>query len=400
MATNQAAAAGGGPRRRGRRGVGGVVGNPIPALLVGVGLAWLAFSERRRAGAPARARAGAADAAGAPDRGSAVDRPDAAARGLHAQSPTEVPARGWMEVLWRVKDEISRDNMSIVAAGCAFYALLALFPAITAMVSTYGLIADPADVERHMQSLEGVVPGEAFAIIRDQTHAVAAQGGTALGWGTALALVLALYSASSGVQTLFTALNIAYEEEETRGFLRFYLTSFAFTLAAVVGVALALALLVGVPALLALLPLGPATQWVVRLGSLALLLALVAAGVAAIYRFGPSRAPASWRWLTPGSIAATVLWLLASLGFSWYVTNFAGYNETYGTLGGVIVLLMWLWISAYVVLLGAELNAELELQTAHDTTTGPPLPEGQRGAYAAVHTPDDRPAAADAAARA
>jgi membrane protein len=199
--------------------------------------------------------------------------------------------------------------------------------------------------------------------------------------------VLALYSASSGVQTLFTALNIAYEEEETRGFVRFYLTSFAFTLAAVVGCAPGPG-----PARRRAGPAGPPAAGaryavVVRLGSLALLLALVAAGVAAIYRFGPSRAPASWRWLTPGSIAATVLWLLASLGFSWYVTNFAGYNETYGTLGGVIVLLMWLWISAYVVLLGAELNAELELQTAHDTTTGPPLPKGQRGAYAADHTP-------------
>jgi membrane protein len=387
--TTHQATGGNGPRRRRRRGGGGVIGNPVPALLVGVGLAWLALSERRR-GAPARAGAGGVDAP------AAADRPDAHARGLHAESPTEVPARGWKEVLLRVKDEVTKDNMSIVAAGCAFYALLALFPAITAMVSTYGLVADPADVERHMQALAGVVPGDAFAIIRDQTHAVAAGGETALGWGAALALVLALYSASSGVQTLFTALNIAYEEDETRGFLAFYLTSFAFTLAAVLGIALALGVLVGVPAALAFLPVSPVTEWVVRLASFAILLVIVVGGISAIYRFGPSRAPADWRWLTPGAIAATVLWLLASFGFSWYAANFAGYNETYGALGGVIALLMWLWISAYVVLLGAELNSELELQTAHDTTTGPPLPEGSRGAFAADHNPDSR-AAAEAA---
>lgn len=396
MATNQAPP--GGPRRSGRRGgVGGVLGNPIPAVLVGVGLAWMAFSERRRRPAAARARTDAAAGTAAPDHQGEAARPDAAARGLHADAPTEIPARGWGEVLWRVKDEVSRDNMSIVAAGCAFYALLALFPAITAMVSAYGLIADPADVERHMQALAGVVPGDAFAIIRDQTHAVAAQGETALGWGAALALVLALYSASAGVQTLFTALNIAYEEEETRGFLSFYLTCFAFTLAAIVGVSAALAILVGVPAVLDYLPLGPAGEWVVRIVSFLLLFALVAGGIAAIYRFGPARSPASWRWLTPGSIAATTLWVLASAAFSYYAANFAGYNETYGTLGGVIVLLMWLWISAYVVLLGAELNSELELQTAADTTTGHPRPEGQRGAYVADHTPAHRDASAEPA---
>jgi hypothetical protein len=178
VATNQATTTGGGGPRRRRRGGGNVVGNPIPALLVAVGLAWLGFSEKRRGAA--RPREGQRRRQYLPS-----GPPDAGARGLHAQSPTEVPARGWKEILLRVKDEVTKDNMSIVAAGCAFYALLALFPAITAMVSTYGLVADPADVERHMQALAGVVPGDAFAIIRDQTHAVAAQGGTALGWGAA-----------------------------------------------------------------------------------------------------------------------------------------------------------------------------------------------------------------------
>jgi membrane protein len=219
---------------------------------------------------------------------------------------------------------------------------------------------------------------------------VASAGSTALSWGAALAIALALYSASAGIRTLFTALNVAYEEDEDRGFFRFYLISLLFTLAGVIAVVIGLAVIVGVPNILKLLPLGPLGEWVVRGASWLLLLVGIMIGLALIYRFGPSRAPANWRWLTPGSIVASVLWLLASLLFSFYAANLGSYNETYGALGGVIILLMWLYISAFVVLLGAEINAELELQTEHDTTTGPELPKGQRHAFAADHTADDR----------
>lgn len=370
------------PGRPGARGSRRRIGNPLPFMLVGIGVAWLALTERRsRGGNAARvpARSGGQGRAPADD-----------AAGRHADRPTDIPAQGWKEVLFRVKDEISKDNMSIIAAGCAFYALLALFPAITALVSIYGIVADPGQIEQQLNALEGVVPQEAFTIIRDQLHSVVTSGNTALGWGAALAILLALYSASAGIKSLFEALNIAYEEEETRGFIRYNLTALGFTLAAVVGVAIGLGVIVGVPAIVEYLPFGVLGEWLVRILSWVVLFILVAGGLAVIYRLGPSRAPANWRWVSPGSIAATVLWLIASLAFSFYAANFASYNETYGALGGVIILLMWLWISAYVVLLGAELNSELELQTKHDTTTGEPVPMGQRDAYVADHTAEER----------
>jgi membrane protein len=363
--------------RRGHRpGQAAVLGaNPVAALLVGVGLAWMALTHRRE-------RSRAQTTLTAQQQADA----DAAAPGGTADRPTAIPSRGWREVLLRVKDEVTKDNMSIVAAGCAFYALLGLFPAITALVSLYGLVADPVQIESQLSALQGVIPQEAFGIVRDQAHAVASKGATTLGWSAVLAILLALYSASAGVKSLFTALDIAYEEQEDRGFLSYNAWVLGFTLAAVLAVAIGLGVIVGVPALLRYLPLGPLANWAVKIASWAILFVLAAAGIGLTYRFGPSRAPAGWRWITPGSIAATVLWFAASLAFSYYAANFGSYDKTYGTLGGVIILLMWLWLTAYVVLLGAELNAELELQTARDTTTGPELPRGQRQAFAADHT--------------
>lgn len=367
-----------GRRRRPGFSPAAALANPVPALLVGIGLTWLTFADRRP-----RRGAGRDDAA---QPRSSWREPDAAGGpGQHAESPTDIPARGWWEVLKRVMNETSKDNMSIIAAGCAFYALLALFPAITALLSIYGLVVDPGTVERQLGAIAGVVPQEAFTLIQNQAHQVASGGRTALGWSAALAIVLALYSASSGVKTLFEALNIAYEEEETRSFIRLNATALVFTLAAVVGLPIGLAVIVGVPAALHVLPLGPLTEWAIRIASWVILLALVVGGLSVVYRYGPARSPARWRWLTPGSLAAAVLWLLASVAFSYYAAHFGSYNQTYGALGGVIILLMWLWISAYVILLGAELNSELELQTERDTTTGQPAPMGGRGAYAADH---------------
>lgn len=324
------------------------------------------------------------------ERPQATDaRPDDAP-GRQADHPAAIPARGWLEVLRRVWDEVGKDNMSIIAAGCAFYALLALFPAITALVAIYGLVADPATIEQQISGLNSVVPKEAVDLLNAQAHAVAATGPTKLSWGAALALLVALYSATSGVKTLFEALNIAYEEQERRSLLRLNLTAFVFTVVAVIGVASMIALIVGLPAMLAYLPLGPLGEWLVRVGSWMLAMALVLLGLALLYRFGPSRAPARWRWITPGSLAAAGLWLAASMAFSFYVAKFASYNQTYGTLGGVVILLMWLFISGFVVLLGAELNAEAELQTKRDTTTGMPRPIGSRRAYVADHTATGR----------
>lgn len=354
----------------------------LAALLVAAGLAWLGLSSRR---AQPLAPSGVKRRAEPQPPDGGASRPGGAAR-----SPTQVPPRGWWQILQRVMEEVGKDNVSIIAAGCAFYAVLALFPAVTALVSIYGLVADPATVQEQISGMASVVPQEALALIEEQARAVAASGQTALGWGAALAIGLALYSASAGVRTLFEALNIVYEEEETRGYVRFYLTAFAFTLAAVLGIAIMIAVIVVVPVVLSFLPLGPLATWTVRIVSWLIVLTVIAVGLALLYRFGPSRAPASWRWLTPGSIVATVLCLVASLGFSFYAANFGSYNQAYGTVAGVIILLLWLWISAFVVLLGAELNAEIELQTDEDTTTGPPRPRGQREAYVADHGPHER----------
>ena len=373
-----------GRRRRPGFSPAAAIANPVPALLVGIGLAWLTFADKR----PRRG----ADRSGTTTQPRPSWRePEATGQpGRHAESPTDIPAHGWWDVLKRVLNETGEDNMSIIAAGCAFYALLALFPAITALLSIYGLVVDPATVEQQLNAIAGVAPQEAFTIIQNQAHQVASGGRTALGWSAGLAIVLALYSASSGVKTLFEALNIAYEEQETRSFIRLNATALIFTLAAVVGLPIGLAVIVGVPAALHVLPLGPLTEWAIRIASWILLLALVVGGLSVVYRYGPARAPARWRWLTPGSLAAAILWLLASVAFSFYAGHFGSYNQTYGALGGVIILLMWLWISAYVILLGAELNSELELQTERDTTTGQPEPMGARGAYAADHTADKR----------
>jgi membrane protein len=318
--------------------------------------------------------------------------PDAptADRGAEATSPGKIPKRGWKEVLVRVWGEIDKDNISIVAAGCAFYAMLALFPGITALISVYGLVADPTTVEQQLGALEGMLPAEAFSLIQNQAHSVASTGATALSWGAALGIGLALWSTSAGVRTVFTALNIAYEEKETRGFLHYYGMALLFTLASVLAVIVGLAVIVALPPILEALPLGPLAGIVIQGVTWLLMLAMVTVGIGLLYRYGPSRAPANWRWLSPGSIAATLMWVAASLLFSFYAANFTDYNETYGALGGVIILLMWLWLTSFAVLMGAELNAELELQTRKDTTTGPERPMGKRDAFVADHTAEAR----------
>jgi membrane protein len=351
----------------------------MPALLLGLAAAWMAVSAPPASQSAPRSEL---------YRSRAGQEEDEV--GTDARSPTRIPARGWKAILWRVKDEISNDNISVIAAGCAFYGLFALFPAITALVSIYGIVADPAAVESQLQSVQEVVPGAAFEIIANQTHSVASHGATALGWSAAIAIAIALYSASAAVKSIFDALNIAYEETERRSFIHYQLAAIGFTLAGIVFVIVGLAVIVGVPALLRYLPLGAHIEWAVRIASWTILFCLVVLGIGLTYRFGPARAPANWRWLTPGALAAAVLWILASLGFSYYASHFGSYDQTYGALGGVIILLFWLWISNFVVLRGAELNSELELQTSEDTTTGPPQPKGRRDAYVADHVAGDR----------
>jgi membrane protein len=305
--------------------------------------------------------------------------------GRDATRPAFIPLKGWWQVAQRVWIESGRDNLSVVAAGCAFYALFAVFPALSALIALYGLTADPATVELQFGMLKFVLPAQAYEIVIEQIRRVAEVSGHSLSWGLVFSLGLALWSVGSLIQVIFAALNIAYEEPERRSALRFYLSAFGFALLGIVIGALMLLALVYVPLLFAYAGFSSEFEFLVKLARWPLLALLVLVTLALLYRYGPCRRSAKWRWVSVGSVFASVLWLIASAGFSFYVSHFANYDRIYGSLGAVVVLLFWLYLSFYIVLLGAEINAELELQTAQDTTRGGARPMGQRGAFVADH---------------
>jgi len=301
-------------------------------------------------------------------------------RGREAEKPTEIPAKGWKDVLWRTYEEFGKDRIMSVAAGVTYYALLAVFPAIAALVSIYGLFADPATIQDHLNAMSGVLPGGALEVIGDQVQRIASQGGGALGFGFIFGLAVSLWSANAGMKAVFDALNIVNDEEEKRSFLRLNLTSLTFTLGAILFIIVALGGIVVLPIILNFIGMGGSMEWLLSLMRWPVLLIGITFGLSLIYRFGPSRDKAEWRWVTPGGIIAAVLWIAVSMLFSWYVSNFGSYNETYGSLGAVIGFMTWIWLSSIVVLLGAEINAEMEHQTSKDTTEGAQQPMGTRGA--------------------
>lgn len=303
-------------------------------------------------------------------------------RGRKAETPSEIPAKGWKDIGLRVFREFSNDRILLVAAGVTFYAILALFPAIGALVSIYGLIADPQTINAQLTNLQGVMPSGALDIIGEQVKRIASKGGGTLGFTAVFGILLSIWSANGGVKAIFDALNIVYDEKEKRNFLWLNLRSLAFTAGALLFVILALIAIVVVPAALNILNLG-SMEWLIGLLRWPVLLFVVLGSLALLYRYGPSRDKAQWRWVTWGSAIAALLWLVVSALFSWYVSNFGKYNETYGSLGAAIGFMTWVWISTTVVLLGAEINAEMEHQTAKDTTTGKPEPLGARKAKVA-----------------
>ncbi len=304
-------------------------------------------------------------------------------RGRQAAMPTEIPTRGWWDITLRVFDEIGRDRILAVAAGVTFYGLLALFPAVGAFVSLYGLVADPATINDHLATMSGFVPGGAVEIIGEQVKRITSKGDTALGFAFFSGLAISLWSANAGIKAVFDALNVAYEEDEKRNFFWLNVWSLAFTLATILFLALALGAVLVIPLVLKFVGLGAVTEWLIWAGRWPALLALMIGGLAALYRFGPSRERAKWRWLAPGAIFAAIGWLAASMLFSWYVSSFGNYNETYGSLGAVIGFMTWMWLSSIIILVGAEINAESEHQTAEDTTEGSGAPLGARGAHMA-----------------
>ena len=304
-------------------------------------------------------------------------------RGREASRPQDIPPSGWKDILWRVKDQIKKDRLSIIAAGVAFYGLLAIFPALIALVALYGLAFDPRQVQEQVSALSGVLPPDAAEILLRQLNDLTTRDSKALGFGAIGGLLLALWSASAGMRTLMEALNVAYNEEEKRGFFRFYGTALLLTLASILGTILAIVLVVVIPAVLTFLGLDDTLKWVISIAAWPILIIMMMIGLAVVFRYGPSRREPRWRWVSWGAFVATVLWIIGSLLFSFYVAKFGNYNETYGAVGAIVILLMWFLLSAYAVLIGAELNAEMERQTRKDTTEGGEKPLGQRGAYAA-----------------
>jgi membrane protein len=352
------------------------------AALAGVALAAAALRiEDVRTGRPKSAKPPGADRSTDEPHSLQVKRALEAGRGRSADTPTQIPARGWKDIAWRTWEEITADRLFMIAAGVVFYAMLAVVPAITALVSLYGLFAKASTINQHLSFIGSVMPGTAYELVSDQITRIAGNNDGKLTVAFVIALGLALWSANAGMKAVFDALNIVYDEDEKRGFFKLNAISLTFTLGAVIALLTAIGAVVALPLVLAYLGLAEDRQtWLLALLRWPALLLLVMVGLALLYRFGPSRKDAKWRWLTPGSIFASFAWLAISALFSLYLSKFTDYNATYGSLGAVIGLMMWIWLSVSVVLVGAELNAEVEHQTARDTTTGHAKPLGVRGA--------------------
>ena len=330
-------------------------------------------------------------ASGRTDIARILREPDAMRLGRLAHSPSQISWPGWRAVLRRTLLEMFTDRVNLVAAGCAFYATLALFPAISMLISLYGLMFDPVTVLPQLTVLGDLLPPSAYQLIAERVQMLVSKPPGTLGLGLLFSTAVTLWSATSATKSLITALNLAYEERESRTFLNYQATSIAITCCLIVGTVMGLGLLVALPATLHALGFDAHQRVLARLGSFGLLVLAVLVALSLLYRYGPSRSTPRWAWVTPGSALATLLWVAASALFSWYVATFATYDATYGPLGTVVAVMMWFYVTSYAVLLGAELNAELELQTARDSTDGPPRPLGRRGAYVADHVAETAP---------
>ena len=304
-------------------------------------------------------------------------------RGRHATHPLQIPWRGWCDILWRTYREMNSDRLLSIAGGVSFFVLLAIFPAVTALVSAYGLFFNTSTITDNLSLLNDVVPDNVLSIVHEQASRIASNSGRALSIGFVVGIVVSLWSAMSGVKAIIDALNVIYEQKEGRNVLKLNVVALVFTLAGFAAFLLAIAAIVVLPLILSPIGLGSMTETLTRIARWPVLLVVLLIGLAVLYRYGPDRRAARWQWVSVGSVFAAVTWIAASFLFSWYLTSFANYNATYGSLGAVVGLMIWLWISTILVLLGAELNAEIEHQTARDSTVGDEKPLGARGAVMA-----------------
>ncbi len=317
--------------------------------------------------------------------------------GVEADRPSEIPRPGWIQIVKRAWKESKEDSVPLLSAGVAFYAFLALVPTLIAIVMIYGLVSDADEVADQVESFGSALPNSAEDLLSEQMTTLANASERSLSVGLVIALGFALWSASGGISNLITAVNVAYDEKEKRGFVKSRALALGMTVGAIAFVIVAVALVAAIPVVLDALDVPGWVEAVADVGRWLGLVVVVLIALALLYRWVPDRDAPKFRWLSFGAIVATILWVVASIGFSVYVDNFASYGKTYGSLAGVIVLLLWLWLGAYATLLGAEVNAEMEQQTIKDTTKGEPRPLGQRGAVKADSIPGDEGTVAPAA---
>jgi membrane protein len=365
-----------------------MAGQRIWPLLAYGALGVLAFAGQSRARRDARngqAREAPARRTSAAASRTTVDRDGALrahehGRGRQATSPWQIPWRGWKDILWRTYQKMNDNRLLYVAAGVVYFALLALFPAVSAFVSLYGLFADASTIDSHLSMLAGILPGGALDILHEELTRLTQNKGSGLSFGFVSSLLIALWSANAGMKAIIDALNVTYGEKETRSFIRLNLLSLALTLGAIVSMMLAIGAVVVVPIVLGRVGLGSMADTLIAMLRWPVLLALAILGLAVLYRYGPNRRQPKWQWLSVGSVTAAILWLVGSALFSWYISNFGNYDVTYGSLGAAVGMMVWMWMSTIVILLDAQLNAEIEHQTARDSTVGGVKPMGRRDA--------------------
>lgn len=305
-------------------------------------------------------------------------------RGRKAEKPGDIPGKGWKDVLIRVKDEFSKDHLGIISAGVGFYFFLSLFPMMVAAMAIYGLVVDPAQVEQHMNQLTGVLPEQAHSLIADRLRSLS-QGGQTLGWALAFSILVSLWSANAATKALFEGVNVAYDEQDDRGFFKLNAITLAITIGAIIVGFIAAVIVIAFPALVGNLGLPDTVATVISWARWPVLFLIVMFAIGLVYKIGPDRDNPKFKWVSWGAGIATVLWIGASLLFSLYVNNFGDFDATYGSVAAVIILMLWFQITATCVLLGAEINSELEHQTEKDTTVGEPRPMGERQAHHADH---------------